>query len=61
MWGGEVSELRKQFLRKAGLYETYSGKAEKAINKKPGRRSFPHSTVDHNPEGLLEAQIKQLT
>ena len=61
MWGDEVSELRKQFLRKAGLYETYSGKVEKEINKKPSRRSFPHSTVDHNPESLLEAQIKQIT
>ena len=61
VWGGEVSTVRKQFMKKASLYETYSGSVEKENKKKPSRRSFPHSTVDHNPEGLFEAQIKQRT
>ena len=48
-------------MRKASLYETYSGTLKKEDKKKTSRRSFPHSTIDHNPEGLLEAQIKQRT
>ena len=51
--------MRKQFTRKAELYETYSHTVKKVVEKKASRRSFPHSTIDHNDEGLLEAQIKQ--
>ena len=59
VWGGEVTEVRKQFMRKAELYETYSSTVKKVNEKKTSRRSFPHSTIDDNKEGLLEVQIKQ--
>ena len=59
VWGGEVTQVRKQFMRKAELYETYSSTVKKVNEKKTSRRSFPHSTIDNNKEGLLEVQIKQ--
>ena len=58
-WGGETTIVRKQFLKKSELYQTYSSNIKESQPKNPSRRSIPHSTIDDNPEGLLEVQIRQ--
>ena len=58
VWAVVATEVRKQILKKAELYETYGGKIKKDDKKKKSKRSFPHSTAKDNVEGLRESQIR---
>ena len=55
MWAGEATLVRKQFIRKAELYQTYSSSVKKPSNKMLSRRQVPHSTVNNNHDGLFES------
>ena len=55
MWAGEATLVRKEFIRKAELYQTYSSSIKKPANKMLSRRQVPHSTVNDNQDGLFES------
>ena len=59
-WAEDVTEIRKGIYKRAERYDALVGPLKlKEEEKSKSRRSFPHSTPKCNPEGLLEAQIKE--